>query len=308
MFVEKQKFRCWTEVIRIFKFLGYLNNDGNAKWHRIAAILNQLIFVHFILFAQGFEVIESVALRKDFFKTIQCMFIFWSICALNLRSLWFFMRRVKILQIKQNIEDFMIEFDLNEGRNVIAAEKNLVKQMRYYMTFSIASITALGIASFINVKAKSGKSFPLNLWLPFSDFESDFKFVTSLIFSMWFGYNAFLNICYIDFSVMNSLELLRGVVLDYTEAISDMTKLANMKNSLNFTIKLRQIYLEINENLSGIALPQTVFGSIIFCMIGYCCIFVCILKFLSTTYHNIYSLLKSVTRFPRLKILQNSLE
>lgn len=305
MFVEKQKFSCWTEVIRILELLGYLNSEKNRKWHRIAAILNQLIFVHFILVAQGFDVIESVTLKKDFFKTIQCIFIFWSMCALNLRSFWFLMKRDKILQIKQNIEDFMIEFDLKDGRNVIAADRNLVKQIRHYTMFSMASITALGVASFINFKAKS---FPLNLWLPFSDFESDFKFVISVIFSMWFGYNAFLNICYIDFSVMNSLEILRGIVLDYTEAINDMTKQANIENSLNFTIKLRHIYLEINENLSGIALPQTVFGSIIFCMIGYCCIFVRILKSLFSTYDNIYSYFQSVIRYPRLKTLQILLE
>lgn len=268
----KQIFKSWNRVIKYLNILGNLYNNENGKIHRILAALTQLIFVHFLCIAQSFHVWKMMKSdQESFFNTAQVMFTFFMLCSMNVRVIWFYIKRDKILEVKQDIEDLLINHNLILGKNTISADSQLVKLMRSFMIFAYISVTALGAASFADFEKRS---FVLSVWVPFDDIKNNIKFIISVSFATLFGYYGFLIQSNIDFAVLNCFGILRGIVLDFIESIHQTSDKMDLARAIKFTEDLRKIYCKIDGELSGVYLPQTIFGSIVICSIAYCCIYV----------------------------------
>lgn len=268
---RQEIFKCWFEVVRVLKFLGLLHNEENRIIHQVITAIVQLIFVHFIWIAQGFKIFETFTSNQNFFQKVQTIFIFLTICSLNLRSVLFKTKKRSIMNIKQKIENLTSEFDLKIGQNTIAVDLRLSHRFRRFMIVCLLSITALATASLINIQRRS---LTLNLWVPFNDFEKVYKYILSLLFAMIFGYNAFLNQLSIDFSSLCCLGLLRGIILDFCETIDQTHEKLDLENFTKFSMELKNLHFEIDKLISETSLPQTIFGSLTISMVAYCCIYV----------------------------------
>lgn len=286
MYSGKQIFKCWSEVIKYLNLLGLLYNEENRKIHKILAGLAQLIFIHFICVAQGFHVwktLSSLESKESLFKSAQAVFVFLAIYSINLKAIWFRIKRDKIIEIKQDIEDLLTVHELYLGKNTNISDLRLIKHLRYYVVFSLASTTILGSASFVNF---DDKKMPLSVWVPFDDFENDFKFILSVLFATFFGCYAFIFQISVDFSVICSLDILEGAVQNFFDNLDHLEtsgQLLDIEKTILFTGDLRKIYRKIDYELSDVYLPSTIFGPMAFGCIAYCCIYVSYLLVLNAT-------------------------